>query len=75
MAKKITNKLAGLPQDVTIERYEEHDKTLELFISYRAEERICPYCGNHDCVIHSSGHNETVRHLGARKQFILLLIR
>ena len=72
MAQKITNKLAGLPQDVTIDRYEEHNKTIELFISYRPEERTCPYCKSHDCVIHSSGHTETVRHLGAgRNQFLL----
>ena len=72
MAQKITNKLAGLPQDVTIDRYEEHNKTIELFISYRPEERTCPYCKSHDCVIHSSGHTETVRHLGAGRNHFLL---
>ena len=62
MAQKITNKLAALPQDISIDRYEEHHNTIELFVSYPTEERICPYCGSHDCVIHSSGHMETIRH-------------
>ena len=39
MAKKITNKLAHLPQDITIDRYEEHPDSMELFISYPPEER------------------------------------
>ena len=72
MAQKITNKLAALPQDISIDRYEEHHNTIELFVSYPAEERICPYCGSHDCVIHSSGHMETIRHTGLSKQHMLL---
>ena len=72
MAQKITNKLAALPQDISIDRYEEHHNTIELFVSYPAEERICPYCGSHDCVIHSSGHMENIRHTGLSKQHMLL---
>ena len=72
MAKKITNKLAHLPQDITIDRYEEHHDSMELFISYPPEERICPDCGSHDCVIHSSGHPETIRHLGICGNVVLL---
>ena len=72
MAQKITNKLAALPQDISIDRYEEHHNTIELFVSYPTEERICPYCGSHDCVIHSSGHMETIRHTGLSKQHMLL---
>ena len=72
MAKKITNKLVHLPQDITIDRYEEHPDSLELFISYPPEERICPECRSHECVIHSSGHSETIRHLSIGGKGVLL---
>ena len=63
MSKKWTNKIAHLPQDITIDRVEEHSDSVELFISFPEHERICPECGSHDCVRHDSGKYETVRHI------------
>ena len=42
MSKKWTNKVAHLPQDITIDRVEEHSDSVELFISYPEHERTCP---------------------------------
>ncbi len=73
MAKKITNKLAHLPQEITIDRMEEHPHTLELFISFPAPEiRACPRCGSNDCVIKDSGRVQTVRHVTCSSTGVLL---
>ena len=72
MSKKWTNKVAHLPQDITIDRVEEHSDSVELFISYPEYERICPECGSHDCVRHDSGKYETVRHIVSGNKGLLL---
>ena len=73
MAKKITNKLAHLPHEVTIDRLEEHPHSLELFISFPSPAvRTCPRCGSNDCVIKDSGRTQTVRHVACSATGILL---
>ena len=63
MAKKITNKLNSLPQEVSIDRVVDHPQSLELFISSPEPERLCPLCGSRNCVIKDSGRSITDRHI------------
>ena len=72
MAKKFTNKLAHLPQEVIIDRIKDHADSMELFISYPEQKRICPECGSHDCVKHDSGKFMTVRHIPSGDTGLLL---
>ncbi len=75
MKTKLTNTLAHLPQDVTIDRYAEHPDSIEIFISYPEEERVCPSCGSHGCVIHDSGRSRTVRHIRVSNKTTLLTFK
>ncbi len=63
MAKKITNKLISLPQDVSIDRVVDHPHSLEIFISCPDTDQLCPVCGSRNCVIKDSGRSLTVRHV------------
>lgn len=63
MATKITNKLIQLPSEVSIDRVVDHPHSIELFLSYPEQPRLCPFCGSPDCVIKDSGRNLSVRHL------------
>ena len=58
--------LAGLPDGVTIDRYEKHAHTLELFVSWKEPaltERVCPKCGSTHCVKKDCGSTQTIRHV------------
>lgn len=72
MAKKNTKKcnhealIAGLPEDASIDRIEQHPHSIELFVSWNEPgigERFCPSCGSSRCVKKDSGIFQTVRHL------------
>ena len=61
----LQNHLAGLPEDVQIERWEEHSNSIELFVKWkepRGEDRRCPHCGSTRCVKKDKGTYQTVRH-------------
>ncbi len=50
MVAKITNKLIQLPPEISIDRVVDHPHTLEIFLSYPEQLRLCPFCGSFDCV-------------------------
>ena len=61
----LTHRLIGLPEDVTIDSWEEHDHTIECFVSWnepKGDARICPECGSTRCVKKDKGTTQTVRH-------------
>ena len=72
MAKKITNKLISLPQDVSIDRVVDHPHSMEIFISSPDTDRLCPVCASRDCVIKDSGRPLTVRHIAVAGKIIPL---
>lgn len=66
--KKLANLLAALPEGVAIDRSEQHDHTVELFVSWdepASTEAECPYCGKSQCVKKDSGAMQTVRHVNS----------
>ena len=65
-AKTLETVLAGLPEGVTIDRYEKHAHTLELFVSWKESDltgRVCPRCGCTHCVKKDNGSTQTIRHV------------
>ena len=58
--------LTGLPEDVSVDRIEQHAHSIELFVSWKEPgigERFCTRCGGNHCVKKDSGTVQTVRHL------------
>ena len=70
MAKKITNKLISLPQDVSIDRIVEHPHSLKIFSSSPETERLCPVRSSRDCVIKASDRSLSVRHVASKGSFL-----
>ena len=65
----LTHRLIGLPEDVTIDSWEEHDHTIECFVSWnepKGDARICPECGSTRCVKKDKGTTHTEPHPFAR---------
>ena len=66
--QKLANRLAALPEGVVIDRSEQHDHSVELFVSWDepcSVDTECPYCGRSYCVKKDSGAMQTVRHVNS----------
>ena len=64
--KLLHSLLAAIPADVSIDRYLQHEHTIELFVSWKEPvrgERICPNCASTRCIKKDSGAFQTVRHV------------
>lgn len=65
-SRKLENLLSNLPENVLIDRFEQHDHSIELFVSWSEPplgQRFCTSCGSNRCVKKDSGALQTVRHL------------
>ncbi|MCD7717546.1 MAG: ISL3 family transposase [Lachnospiraceae bacterium] len=68
MAKHLTiNRRYQLPPDLEIISDVENPalNRIDIRVNYPKQERVCPNCGFHHCVIKDSGRDQTVRHLPA----------
>ena len=64
MNLKLNNKLAQLPNEIRIDRFESHDHSLELFISWPApSETRCPECSSCSCIGKGRTGIKTVYHV------------
>lgn len=76
MAKHLTpNRLYQLPPELKIVSEEEHPSQRRIDIRVELpppEERVCPKCGFHHCVVKDSGRDQTVRHLPALKRSVFV---
>ena len=64
--QKLTSLLATLPEGVKIDRSEQHEHAIELFVSWEepsSSDTECPYCSSAHVVKKDAGTFQTVRHL------------
>ena len=62
--KNVQNRLARIPAELRIVRYEAHENCDEIFVEIpKPEIQECPHCGSGHCVIKDQGRMRTVRHI------------
>ena len=71
--KNVQNRLAKLPAELRITRYESHQNCDEIFVEItNPTVQPCPHCGSEHTVIKDQGRMRTVRHLSYGGQGLLI---
>lgn len=64
MNLKLNNQLAHLPNEISISRYEIHQRCLELFLSWPEDKyAFCPACKSYSCIKKGHSSVKTVYHI------------
>ncbi len=64
MNLKLNNQLVHLPNEISISRYEKHQRCLELFLSWPEDKyAFCPACKSYSCIKKGHSSVKTVYHI------------